>query len=146
MVYRVLLFVLVTIGSAHAQNESLVGTYMTSNGMVTLQLKAMSDEFHGVIVSSEGIYALKSNLSDNTLKGTVFTNVGNYAFEGTPMQGGLSIVSEGVTYAFYQTSKTHELDAVDLTPYFNTSAQGNTSTQNTKTSPNTNDTKNNINT
>jgi len=101
-----------------AQDSPFLGTFMASNGAVSLQLKAMPSEIHGVLTSTEGVYALKAKKKGAGIVGTVFTNVGNYGFKGEPMIGGLSIVSEGVTYTFYQTSTQHNLEHYDLTPYF----------------------------
>lgn len=123
-------------GQSQAQN-AFTGTFMTPNAAVSLQLKPMDNEYHGLLVSTEGMYALQATTSSNTISGTVFTNAGNYAFTGQAMHGGLSIISEGVTYTFYQTSTEHQLAGVDLTPYFgNTNAQAQTST-NTNTNTNT---------
>lgn len=131
-------------GNVMAQNSMYTGTYMTPNGMVTLQLKPMDSELHGILVSSEGIYALKAKGSNNSLSGTVYTNVGNYGFTGQPIQGGLSILSEGVTYSFYKTSEQHQLDGMDLTPYFGASTQQQTEQtgQNTSNIPDRTDTAN----
>ena len=101
-----------------AQTNAYTGTYSTPNAMVTLQLKSVDTELHGILVSSDGIYALKAQGSDNELTGTVYTNAGNYGFKGQPIMGGLSLVSEGVTYTFYKTSEEHQLDGMDLSPYF----------------------------
>ena len=99
---------------------------MTPNSAVSLQLKEMPTEWHGVLASSEGMFALRAQSKGTGIEGTVYTTVGNYGFTGEPIQGGLRIVSEGITYTFYQTSTAHELAAVDLTPYF-TNGQGATS-------------------
>ena len=113
------------MGMALAQSSAYEGTFMTPNGAVSLQLKEMSTEWHGVLVSTEGMFALKAQTNANGIEGTVYTQVGNYGFTGAPVQGGLSIVSEGVTYTFYQTSTEHNLAQVDLTPYFGGGAGGN---------------------
>lgn len=110
--------VLWSISILNGQNKGYTGTFMTPDGTVTLQLKSMGSELHGVLVSAESMFALKAKSEASTIAGTVFTNAGNYGFSGKSIQGGLSLVSEGVTYTFYQTSTQHELDAIDLTPYF----------------------------
>lgn len=117
-------------GTVAAQNGTYSGTYMTPNGAVSLQLKEMPTEWHGVLMSSEGMFALKAQNKGNGITGTVYTQVGDYGFTGTPIQGGLNIVSEGITYTFYQTSTEHNLALVDLSPYFN-SGLGDTPTEST---------------
>ena len=110
----------------HSQDSSFTGTFITSNGAVGLQLKAVGSELHGLLVSTEGMYALKAENTTTIINGTVFTDVGNYGFSGQAIQGGLNLVSEGVTYTFYQTSTQHELDAMDLRPYFTDGTAKNT--------------------
>ncbi|UOY06594.1 hypothetical protein L0P88_22060 [Muricauda sp. SCSIO 64092] len=121
----------------HGQNSSFTGTFITPNGAVGLQLKAVGSELHGLLVSTEGMYALKAENTATTINGTVFTNIGNYNFSGQAIQGGLNLVSEGVNYTFYQTSTQHELDAMDLTPYFTDGTA--TSTEETTDSPTSKD-------
>jgi len=122
-----LLCLLSMVSTAVAQSDLFSGTFMTPNGAVTLQLKPMPNELHGVLVSAEGMFALQAQRAGGGLQGTVFTNVGNYGFTGEPIQGGWSMVSEGITYTFYQTSTAHDLAQVDLTPYFKGGASNGTS-------------------
>ena len=121
--FMVAMMVLGTSSTLFSQKSAYSGTFMTPDGAVTLQLKEMPSEWHGVLASTEGLFALKAESSDRGINGTIFTNVGNYNFTGAPIQGGLSIVFQGMTYTYYQTSTEHELAQVDLTPYF-TDGQG----------------------
>ena len=125
------LCVVLIMGKGQAQS-AFTGTFMTPNAAVSLQLKPVNNELHGLLVSTEGMYAIQAKNTATTISGTVFTEIGNYPFTGQTIQGGLSIVSEGVTYTFYQTSTEHLLAGMDLSPYF---SGGNAQTQqNTDTS------------
>ncbi|MEM1336334.1 MAG: hypothetical protein AAF634_00610 [Bacteroidota bacterium] len=123
---------LLITGQVYAQS-TFTGTFMTPDATMRLQFKPTNGEIHGLLVSTAGMYALKATTGSTTISGTVFTDAGNYAFSGQVMQGGLSIVSEGVSYSFYQTSTEHQLDGVDLSPYF----EDTTAQKQAKTTPTT---------
>ncbi|UJH67334.1 hypothetical protein [Allomuricauda sp. SCSIO 65647] len=83
----------------------------------------MDSEIHGLLILADGMYAVKAKSDQNILDGVVFTDTGNFNFSGKSFEGGISIQAQNLNYIYYKTSNEHELDLVDLTPYFKEGAQ-----------------------
>ncbi|MEL7268073.1 MAG: hypothetical protein AAGL34_00705 [Bacteroidota bacterium] len=124
-----MLFVLCVLFHGFSVAQNLYqGTFVTTDGQFGMQLKSVSDGFHGILVSNQGTFALKGKKTSTGLSGTVYSEAGSFSFSGSPADGGWNITSEGIAYHFYQVTTEHELDGMDLTPYF---SEENTATQNT---------------
>ncbi|WP_435623477.1 hypothetical protein [Flagellimonas sp.] len=108
------------------------GSFMTTDGQFGMQMKQVDAGFHGILVANQTMYAVKGTTTNSGLEGMVYSDAGNYPFVASPIQGGWNVSSEGTSYYFYQISTEHELDGLDLTPYFK---EGSLPNQNSSTTP-----------
>ena len=114
------------------------GSFMTTDGQFGMQMKEVDTGFHGVLVANQTMFAVKGTKTSKGIKGMVYSENGNYPFTGSPIQGGWNVTSEGTSYYFYQISTEHELDSLDLTPYFKEGSLSNQSSSSNQSSQNQN--------
>ncbi len=122
----VFIFICLFVTNIHSQNTSFIGTFTAQNGAFTLRLKPMTDVFHGTLQTSNGVFPLKATVNKQEMNGIVYTEIGNYKFTATPSVNQLTVLFEGNTYQYYQISQDHQLEEIDLTPYFKKSNSENT--------------------
>ncbi|MEM9363353.1 MAG: hypothetical protein AAGA43_11990 [Bacteroidota bacterium] len=109
------------------------GSFMTTDGQFGMQMKEVDTGFHGVLVANQTMFAVKGTKTSEGIKGMVYSENGNYRFVGSPIQGGWHVTSEGASYYFYQISTEHELDELNLNPYFKGGSVSTQSSQNQNT-------------
>ncbi|MGD1843506.1 MAG: hypothetical protein ACFB0B_21835 [Thermonemataceae bacterium] len=123
-----------------AQVDPLVGTFQNPQAGVTLRVKSVGNEYHGIFYHGDKSYAMKAQKQNNQLQGNMFVGNQIVPFIATPQQAGLIIQYASGSEAYTLVSREHELASVNVAQYFpeayassqNTSSQ-NTPSQNTST-------------
>ncbi|GAA4271561.1 hypothetical protein U6A24_13325 [Aquimarina gracilis] len=114
----VLAIITLLLSAVYGQETEFTGTFKAHNAAFTLRFKPMTDSFHGTLQTSNGVFPLKGEVHQQEMKGIVYTEIGNYDFSATSGKNKLIVLFQGVTYQYLRLSQDHELDNVDLTPYF----------------------------
>lgn len=107
--------------SSSAQKDSYVGTFNNSSYTISLQMKAVPGGYHGVVQSAEGLFAVSAQKTGQQLVGVIYTETGNIDFRVVPQYGKLAVSALGKTEWYHQSSTSHQLAGIDLSPYMTSS-------------------------
>lgn len=117
-----ILFSLLLSFQTYAQQDVFVGTFINALNTVSLRLKPVGNDYHGLVQSTEGLFVVAAKKTENKLLGVMYTQAGNIDFTIIAVNGNLSVNALGKTDLYYKFSADHELGSVDLTPYMNGTA------------------------
>ncbi len=105
-----------------SQAQSFTGYYVNTSNTIALQLKPVSDGYHGLMSTAGGNFALKAVASGDQLLGTIYAMDGPASFTATATGGGMVLNAFGASESFLFVTVEHALANVDLTPYFQDSS------------------------
>ncbi|MCL6265896.1 hypothetical protein [Flagellimonas myxillae] len=117
-----LMLSLCTLGS-YAQDQRFIGTFISMDQTFSAQTKYVDGEYQGVLNAGGAMFAYKGKLVDGVIRGELFGGDRIFNYVSKAVEGGISVESEGNTVMYYQTAQTHQLDQLDLTPYFTIQSQ-----------------------
>lgn len=102
---------------SHAQQDIFVGSFTNAQKNVSLRMKPVQGEYHGVVQSKDGVFAISAKKVGQQLSGIIYTQASQIDFQIVPQNGVLAISTMGNTEWYYRISSQHELAGIDLTPY-----------------------------
>jgi len=109
------------LSSSLAQKDIYVGTFNNGSYTIFLQMKSVPGGYHGVVQSAEGRFAVSAQKTGQQLTGVIYTEAGNIDFRVVPQNGKLAVSAMGKTEWYYQSSTSHQLAGIDLSPYMTAS-------------------------
>lgn len=109
------------LSSSLAQKDIYVGTFNNGSYTILLQMKSVPGGYHGVVQSAEGRFAVSAQKTGQQLTGVIYTEAGNIDFRVVPQNGKLAVSAMGKTEWYYQSSTSHQLAGIDLSPYMTAS-------------------------
>ncbi len=115
------LILVIMSASSFSQSNSFTGTF--ANYSMSLQLKPMGNEYHGMLTAMGSSFALKGKVQNNQLTGTLYGLNGPVAFTAGFSNGMLALSSGGYTENLVLISTEHNLQQMDLTPYMTDARQ-----------------------
>lgn len=110
--------------NTQAQDQRFIGTFVSADKQLTTQVKYEDDQYQGVVSSGGYLFAFRGEMNGDVIEGELFTGGSSIPYVTSAIDGGISVSSQGNTLMYYQTSRSHELSNVDLTPYFTSAGQG----------------------
>lgn len=117
-----ILFLSLLFNFSFAQKDIYVGTFNNAQYTISLQMKSVPGGYHGVVQSAEGRFAVSAQKKGQQLVGVIYTEAGNIDFRVVPQQGRLAVSALGKTEWYHQSSTSHQLAGVDLSPYMTSSS------------------------
>jgi hypothetical protein len=117
-----ILFFTLTVDNLFSKTDPYTGSFINTSYNVSLQIKPVGNEYHGVLTVMQNYFALKATKENNTLKGTLYGNNGPVAFTAKISEGIITINSMDYTDYFVLVTPDHGLELVDLKPYMQDTA------------------------
>ncbi|MCG8390964.1 MAG: hypothetical protein MJA30_35775 [Cytophagales bacterium] len=103
------------------QQQAVTGTFTNANRTITLQLKPVENEYHGMMTSAAGTFVMQAQEENGGLTGKIYgaQAVSDFKIQMSP--GQLTFTASGYQEIFYHISYQHSLHEVDLSAYFRSS-------------------------
>jgi hypothetical protein len=101
----------------YAQQDPFIGSFTNAATSISLKIKSVDDEYHGLIQTYGSSFAFRAYLQDGIMNGTIYRPDDKVRFTAVQIQGGLQMNSEGYRETFYMLSYDHQLANVDLNLY-----------------------------
>lgn len=120
--YYLLFFALLIVFSeSKAQSDPFVGTFVNYSNTISLRIKPMENEYHGLLQTNQANFAMKGTVSESKMTGTIYAVNGPVDFTAQLQNNQIVLSAFGYTDNFYLFNLNHSLDNVDLTQYMNNS-------------------------
>jgi len=100
-----------------AQSSFQTGTFVNTDQTITLQLKEVDDEYHGLLTAFGSNFVLKGTNQGNQLTGVIYATDGPANFTASSQNKSIVVQALGYTETFSLYSTEHSLAEVDLTTY-----------------------------
>ncbi|MGF1639204.1 MAG: hypothetical protein ACFCUU_19160 [Cyclobacteriaceae bacterium] len=113
----IILMLIFTVNELFSQADPFIGSFINTSSNVSLQLKPVGKEYHGVIHVMQSSFALEGTKQRDTLSGIMYGSLGPVAFKAYYSNGMIALSSLDYNDSFVQVSPEHGLQHIDLSSY-----------------------------